>query len=252
MLVVTESDWTDALQDISHLSVCKPCALCLVAHLPSSRMACAVFTWQLRIVMTCVHTLVQRTCYLSTCIHACCCSAGLVSAEFGHTAQSCIVLMIEGTCPAPQPITLPVNGLVAADSTEPAGCLPHQMVWLPVSILTCRTGLTGAPMRQLSINASADRAHPPNCIPGVSLLRQLARAAAAQGLQDSLASCKSASTALVAIPTSLVTADPVRASQAKAGGSMQALRQPVADVRAESGAQPVKVSMTVVTSCTAV
>ena len=96
MLVVTESDWTDALQDISHLSVCKPCALCLVAHLPSSRMACAVFTWQLRIVMTCVHTLVQRTCYLRTCIHACCCSADLVSAEFGYTAQSCIVLIIEG------------------------------------------------------------------------------------------------------------------------------------------------------------
>ena len=99
-------------------------------------------------------------------------------------------------------------------------------------------------MRQLSINASADRAHPPNCIPGISLLRQLARAAAAQGLQDSLASCKSASTALVAIPTSLVTADPVRASQAKAGGSMQAPQQAVADVRAESGAQSVKVCMT--------
>ena len=56
----------------------------------------------------------------------------------------------------------------------------------------------------------------------------------------------------MAIPTSLVPADPVRASQAKAGGSMQALLQAVADVRAESGAQPVKVSMTVITSCTAV
>ncbi len=202
--------------------------------------------------MTCVHILVQRTCYLSTCIHACCCSAGLVSAEFGYIAQSCTAF--EGGCPATQSIMLPFNGLVAADSTEPAEWLPHQMICSPVSILSCRTGLTRAPMRQLSTHASAGGLRPPNLTPGVPLLGQLARAAAAQmqlGLQDSLASCKSASTALVAIPTSPITADPVSASQATAGGSMQALRQAVADMRAESRAQSVKVRMTVITSCTA-
>jgi len=185
----------------------------------------------------CHDILVQRPC-----THACCRSAGLVSATFGCIAQSCI--SFEGTCPATQPIILPVNELMAADSAEPPGWLPDQMVFLPVSILSCRTGLARAPMRQLSIHASAGSLRPPNFTPGVPLLGRLARAAAAQmqlGLQDSLASCKSASTALVPIPTSLVTADPVSASQAKAGGSMHALRQAVADMRAESQAQSAKV-----------
>ncbi len=141
-----------------------------------------------------------------------------MSASFDY---SCIAF--EGGCPATQLITPPVNGLVAADSTEPPGWLPAQMVWSTVSILSCRTGhqrerLTRLPMRQLSIHASVNSPQPPNFTPGVTLLGQLARAAAAQlhlGLQDSLASCKSASTALVAMPTSAITADPGSAGQAK-------------------------------------
>ena len=234
------------------------------SHVPSSTNV----HMALKTVMTCVDILMQKSCYLSTRIHACCCSAGLVSAEFGYIAQSSIAS--DGSCPALQPITPPVNGLVPASSTEPAEWLLAQMVWLPVSILSCRTGLTRAPMRQLSTHASASSPHPPNltlyphspiyspglhppnCSPGVSVLGQLARAAAAQlhlGLQDSLASCKFASTALVAIPASAVTADLVSASQAEAGGSLQALRQAVADMLAESGAQSVKMRMTVITCC---
>ncbi len=107
-------------------------------------------------------------------------------------------------------------------------------------------------MRQLSTHASADHPRPPNFTPGVSLLEQLARAAAAQMQLRLQASCKSASTALVPIPASGVTADPVGAGQAKAGSRMQALRQAVADMLAKSRAQSVKVRMTFIMSCTAV